>query len=686
MPASTGPFDATVYPKATRLDIVDRLHGHDVADPYRWLEDAASAECEAWSREQDALCRQVLDGLPGRDRLAVRLRALLPGAVGLPIAIGDRFFFERREPDQELPVYFVQDGVDSAPRVLIDPMALDPSATTIVEAAVPSKEGERVAYLTSEGGREDDVLRVLDVATGADVAPPVLLGRGGMVAWLPGGEELIVVRRLPDDEIPAGEEQFHRRVWRHRIGTDPSEDVLLFGEGRDKTTYYGIGTSRDGRWLWITTHLGTAPRNDAYLVDLASGAVVPVLEGVDAQLDLWVSFDGTLYLFTDLDAPNWRLLVADPSSPLAWRELLAESADVLRDVTVTTDAVVAVRSHDVVARMTVHDKDTGSVRATVPLPGLGMALGVGRPAGGDDVWVLYQDFVTPPTVFHYGVASGSFSTWARPPGAVHVDAAVSQVFVPSVDGTRVPMFVIAPRGVVPADGPRPTILYGYGGFNIALEPEYRNLALAWVEAGGVYAIANLRGGSEYGEAWHRDGMRDKKQHVFDDFAAAAEWLVSEGWTGRERLGIYGGSNGGLLVGAALTQRPSLFRAVVCSAPLLDMIRYELFGLGQTWNDEYGQAADPVEFEWLLGYSPYHAVRAGEAYPAVLFTVFEGDTRVDPLHARKMCAALQHASSSSLPVLIRRETDVGHSTRAVSRTIGLQVDQLAFFAAELGLAL
>jgi prolyl oligopeptidase len=672
MPSSTGPSD--------------RLHGHDVPDPYRWLEDAGSPECEAWSEAQDAACRGFLDGLPGRDRWAARLRALLPGSVGLPTVIGERYFFERRSPEQELPVYLVQDGASGVPRALIDPVALDPSATTIVEAAVPSKEGDRVAVLTSEGGREDDVLRVVDVATGAFVGAPVLLGRGGMAAWLPGGEELIVVRRLAD--VPAGEEQFHRRVWRHRVGTDPADDVLLFGEGRDKTTYYGIGTSRDGRWLWITTHLGTAPRNDAYLVDLASGgaSVAAVAEGEDAQVDLWVSFDGSLYVFTDLGAPSWRLLVADPTAPREWRELLAESADVLRDVTVTGDAVVAVRSHDVVARMTVHDKSTGAERAVVPLPGLGTAVSVGRPAGGDDVWISYQDFVTPPTVFHYSVASEAFSLWASPPGAVSVDAAVSQVFFTSADGTRVPMFVIAGSGAAASDEPRPTILYGYGGFNIALEPEYRNLALAWVEAGGVFAIANLRGGSEYGEAWHRDGMRDKKQNVFDDFAAAAEWLVSAGWTSFERLGIYGGSNGGLLVGAALTQRPSRYRAVVCSAPLLDMIRYELFGLGQTWNDEYGRASDPAEFEWLWSYSPYHrAVLGGPAdYPAVLFTVFEGDTRVDPLHARKTCAALQEATTSGLPVLIRRETNVGHSTRAVSRTIGLQVDQLAFFAAELGL--
>jgi prolyl oligopeptidase len=309
-----------------------------------------------------------------------------------------------------------------------------------------------------------------------------------------------------------------------------------------------------------------------------------------------------------------------------------------------------------------------------------------RPEGGREAWIGWTDHVTPPMVQHWSLDDpAAVTTWATAPGAgTPPNVNVNRVHYTSADGTTVHMFVVS-KALAP-DRPRPTVLYGYGGFNNALTPTYTASMLAWVEAGGVWAVANLRGGSENGEDWHRDGMREHKQNVFDDFAAAARRLVDDGWTTPAQLGIYGGSNGGLLVGAALTQHPELYAAVVCSAPLLDMVRYELFGLGRTWNDEYGTAADAVELGWLLGYSPYHHVREGVDYPAVLFTTFDSDTRVDPLHARKMCAALQHATSGTRPVLLRREKDVGHGARSVSRTVNLSVDQLAFLADRLGLPL
>jgi prolyl oligopeptidase len=445
--------------------------------------------------------------------------------------------------------------------------------------------------------------------------------------------------------------------------------------------------------LTITASIGTEPRNDLYLLDLASpdAALVTIQEGVDAQTDGYVGRDGRLYLFTERDAPRWRLCRSDPATPTAdhWVEVLPETDDVLTGYALGDEVVVAVRTKDVVSRVTVHDLEDGAVLGEVPLPGLGLADASTNPDGGPDVWLTYTDHLTPSKVLHHDLRTGETTTWADPPGAVAIEGVdVSQVFVTSTDGTRIPAFVMAPAGVA-LDGGNPTILYGYGGFNVPMSPAYSTTIATWVEAGGIYVIANLRGGSEYGEAWHRDGMREHKQHVFDDFVAVAEWLVAEGYTSSERLAISGGSNGGLLVGAALTQRPDLFRAVLCSAPLLDMVRYEKFGLGVTWNDEYGRADDPTELGWLLGYSPYHRVVDGTVYPAVLFTVFEGDTRVDPLHARKLCALLQAATSSSpdeRPVLIRREKDVGHGTRAVSRTIDLTVDTLSFLASQVGLQL
>jgi len=688
------------YPDAERLDLVETMHGVAVADPYRWLEDLSSPATAAWCEAEDRLARSYLDGLASRARFASRLRALIPGAVSAPVVVGSRRFFYRREPEQELDVFCVQEG-DGEARPLVDPAVLNPDLTSVLDMALPSKEGDRVACLVSHGGREESWLHVMDVASGADVAEPVFLGRGADIDWLPGGSSLIVVGRVPDAEVPAGEEFFHRRVRRHVVGTDVADDEVLFGDGRDKTTYYDVRTSADGRWLTVACALGTAPRNDLYLIDLAAGSaagsasgsasVAVVLEGVDAMAYGGVGFDGRLYLRTNLDAPRWRLCVADPSSPgvESWTELLPETADVLEDFAVASSGVVAVRVHDVIAQVTVHDRESGAAVSTVALPGLGSATVTGRRDGADEVFVTYTDYLTPPTVHRLDVASGELSVWATPPGFTGVSGvAASQVFVESADGTRVPLLVVAREGAA-LDGSNPTILYGYGGFNVALTPAYSSGVLAWVEAGGVYAVANLRGGSEYGEEWHRAGMRDTKQNVFDDFVAAAEWLVSAGYCTVERLGIAGGSNGGLLVGAALTQRPELFRAVHCSAPLLDMVRYELFGLGQTWNDEYGRADDPVEFGWLHSYSPYHRVVSGVRYPAVLFTVFEGDTRVDTLHARKLCAALQWATSASVderPVLLRRELEVGHGARSVGRTVALSADVYSFMAAQLGLAL
>jgi prolyl oligopeptidase len=677
-----------MHPTARRLDLVEQLHGHRIADPYRWLEDAGSEETQQWLAAQDDLARPALDSLPGRGPLAERLRQLMPGYIGPPTVIGDRSFFTRRYPDQEHPVLLVAEA-DGTETVLVDPSALSADLTTTLDGYALSKEGDRLAYQLSEGGNEDPLLWVMDTRTGETVEGPIDRTKYGNIAWLPGGEEYIYVRRLAPDAVPAGEELFHRRVWRHRVGTDPSTDTLLFGEGYDKTAYFGVSVSRDGRWLLVRASLGTAPRNDLFIADLQADAeLVAVQRDVDAMTQGFVGFDGRLYLFTNLDAPRWRLAVADPADPQPdrWTDLLPQSDAVLTDVTLTDDAVVAVRTRDVVSEVTVHDRLTGEPRSKIGLPGLGFAQVSSRPDGGDEVWIGYTDHLTPYQVLHHRVSTGETSVWADAPGAVAtLGLSAKQVFYPSADGTRIPMFVLA-RDDIQLDGSRPTILYGYGGFNVSMDPGYSSSILAWVEAGGVYAVANLRGGSEYGEEWHRAGMRDKKQNVFDDFIAAAEWLIAQGYTSPPHLGISGGSNGGLLVGATLTQRPDLFGAVVCSAPLLDMVRYEQFLIGRTWNDEYGSADDPTELGWLLSYSPYHRVQEGTDYPAVLFTSFDADTRTDPCHARKMCAALQWATAGDRPILFRREANVGHSARAVSRTIDLQVDTLTFMAWRLGLQL
>ncbi|MGY2128333.1 prolyl oligopeptidase family serine peptidase [Blastococcus sp. SYSU DS0617] len=690
------------YPEAPRLDLVEDLHGQAVADPYRWLEDDADPRTAAWSEAQDALAADVLGSLPLRPAFAARLEELVhAGAVGLPVWRGGRAFSTRRDPGQEHAVLRVTEP-DGAVRVLVDPVALDPAGTTTLDAWSPSIEGDRLAYQLSVGGDEESRLYVLDVATGEVLDGPVDRCRYSPVAWLPGGEELFYVRRLAPDQVPAGEEQFHRRVWRHRVGTPADGDVLVHGEGSDPASYFGVHTSRDGRWLVVSRSVGTAPRDDVWLADLTAtseSGPAPLRElqvGVDAQTSAWVARDGRLWLMSDRGTPRWRLAVADPADPAtwapeAWRDVVPQQDDaVLTDVTLVDGPdgdlqVLAVHAVDATDRLSVWAADGSGRLSDVPAPGSGSISGVvSRPEGGTEAWIGYTDYATPPSVLRWEAGTGAaLQDWERAgvAGAVP-ELTVVETHATSADGTPVHLFVLSGTGT--PDAPRPAVLYGYGGFNVSLTPAYSAQALSWVAAGGIWVVANLRGGSEHGEEWHRAGMRDRKQNVFDDFAAAGEHLVAEGWTTHGQLGIFGGSNGGLLVGATLTQRPDLAAAVVCSAPLLDMVRYELFGLGRTWNDEYGTAEDPTELGWLLGYSPYHAVREGTAYPAVLITTFESDTRVHPLHGRKLAAALQHATSAGAPVVLRREVSVGHGARAVSRTVGLAADQLAFLARYTGL--
>jgi prolyl oligopeptidase len=692
-------------PHAPRLDLVDDLFGHRVADPYRWLEDAGSAQRAQWLAAEESLWAGYQAELPGREAFAARVRELLRvGSVGVPAWRGTTRLYTRRDPDQEHAVlYLSADGsiTDAQERVLIDPMAIDPTGRTTLDAWQPDKEGRLLAYQLSHGGNEESLLRVMDLTTGEVVDGPIDRCRYSGVAWLPGGKAFYYTRRLPPEAVPEGESQYHRRVYLHVVGEATTSDVMVFGEGRDKTTYYGASVSMDGRWLIISASIGTAPREDIWIADLAGSdpaapVLVPLMVGLDAQASPRIGRDGLLYVFTDLAAPRGRICVADPAvpGPDGWRDLIGEDPSaVLRDYAILDEldrpVMLVSSTRHAVSEVTVHNLATGERLAALDLPGIGFVGGIGeRPEGGREAWFGYTDYTTPPVVLRYDAASGELTTWAKSPGSVAAppDVTASQVTYHSADGAEVRMVVIEPGGEATArSDERSCILYGYGGFDISMTPGYSANILAWVEAGGVYAVAGLRGGSEEGEEWHRAGMLDRKQNVFDDFHAAAEHLIATGVTSPAKLAVWGGSNGGLLVGAAVTQRPDLFSAAVCSAPLLDMVRYERFPIGETWNTEYGTAASPTELQWLLGYSPYHRVVDGTGYPAVLFTVFTSDTRVDPLHAYKMCAALQHASGSGRPVLLRAEGQVGHSQRAVSLSAALAGDCLAFVARETGLS-
>ncbi|TXK39809.1 prolyl oligopeptidase family protein [Nonomuraea sp. C10] len=647
------------YPETVRLPLVEDLHGHRVADPYRWLEDPGSPETKAWLAEQDELWRGAAP--PLREAFHARLTEL--GAVGMvtpPVWRGERCFHQSQSAGQEHPVLY-RDGVP-----VLDPMELDPAGLTTLDDWHPGPDGRLLAYQLSRSGDERADLYVRDLDTGLVLDGPIGGCRYSPVAWLPGGDAFYYVR-------------FHEGVFLHRLGV--AEDVPVCGAG---AVGYGISISPDGRWLLVSA--GGSAYQDVWVADLARGgpeepSLRAAQRGVRARTAAGIGPDGRLYLLTDRDAPRRRLCVADPAEPDRWRELVPEDPDaVLGAFTVLEGGRLLVSAvRHAVAEITVYDAETGEAAGPVPLPGNGsVGAFTSRPGRGHEAWFSYTDAVTPPQVWRYDARDGTAELWAAPPGqAPAPDVESRHVEYESADGTRIRMIVIARPDT--GGGPRPAILNGYGGFGVPLLPGYAADSLAWVAAGGVLAIANLRGGGEEGEAWHRDGMLERKQNVFDDFVAAAEKLIADGWTTPDRLAVWGESNGGLLVGAAITQRPDLFAAAVCSAGLLDMVRYHHSGLGPSWVAEYGCADDPEQLPWLLAYSPYHRVREGVDYPATLFTVSAADTRVDPMHARKMCAAMQHATSGDRPILLRHEPDVGHGARAASRSIALAADALAFIA-------
>jgi prolyl oligopeptidase len=690
---------APSYPLAPRLDLVDDLHGVAVADPYRWLEDPDDPRTQEWLLAQSALMSAERGSWTTRDRFVERIGQLLgAGSVSPPYWRGSRHFLSRREPGQQFSVLYVVEA-DGAERVLLDPMAIDPTGVTTLDSWQPSKEGDRIAYQLSVGGNEESLLYVMDVASGETIEGPIDRCRYSPIAWLLGSRSYYYVRRIAPELLPESEQGFHRRVYLHRVGADPSTDVLVFGAGQTMTNYYGVEVSRDGHWLQVSSAEGTEPRNDLWVADLTECApeapAFTLVQGdVDAQTGLTFGRDGRVLVSTDLDAPRGRLAVTSPGtwSSEDWTDLIPEDPEaVLESVTVldgdelAEDLLLVVRTSHGVAHMALHRAADGSFMREIELPGAGTIGGpVEHIEGGPVTWFVYTDHTTVPTIYAYDARTDAVTLYATPPGSVEVPTVHSrQLTYASKDGTEVRMFVIAPTN--DPDVPRPTVLYGYGGFGVPMSPGYSAAILAWVEAGGVWAVANIRGGGEEGEQWHRDGMLASKQNVYDDFHAAAEFLIAEGWTTPQQLGIYGGSNGGLLVGAAMTQRPDLFNAVVCVAPLLDMIRYTTSELGPTWTVEYGDPEVAEQFGWLIGYSPYHRVVEGTDYPATMFAVFDNDTRTDPMHGRKMCAAAQHATSGTRPILLRAEGDVGHGARSLDKSVEESADTLAFLANWTGLS-
>jgi prolyl oligopeptidase len=668
-------------PPISRTDSVKEIiQGVEITDPYRWLEDQNSPETRAWIRAQNEYTAALLGKVPGREWLRDEAERLIRvESLESPLHRNGRYFFSKRNADQDLDVIYMRNGLDGQDVALIDPHSLSEDHMLSVVILGISSDGRLLAYGVRRGG-EDEVTPVLfDVDRRAGLDDRFSRGRYSDFNIRPGNREIYYT--LYGE---AGE-----RVYRHRLGTDASEDVLIFGEGYGPGMGIGLDMSDDGRFLLFSVYHGSAARkSELYYTDLETGGEVrTIVNDVDASFE--GGFGGkTLFIQTDWQAPNGRILAADLDNPgkEAWHDIIPEGSAVINSFQTAGGRLMVRYDEHVIPLIRIYEPD-GRYLAEIEPPAIGY---LGQPKGrwtDGEAFFYFSSFYIPDTIYRYDLEDLSLTVWEQADQPLDGDDyELRQVWYESADGTRIPMFIANRKGIR-YDGSNPTLLTGYGGFRSIITPHFSPKAAAWVKIGGVYAVANLRGGGEFGEDWHRAGMLDKKQNTFDDFIAAAEWLIDNGYTRPDKLAITGGSNGGLLVGAALTQRPDLFRAVICTYPLLDMVRYHKFLVARFWVPEYGSSEDPEQFKYIYAYSPYHRVRAGVDYPAVLLVTGDSDTRVDPLHARKMAALLQASTGSDRPVLLHYDTTAGHSVgRPVSMLVDDLTDQLAFLVWQLDIAL
>jgi len=672
--SSTSSSAPSAPPRAEIKPVADIYHGTKVIDNYRWLEDGDSAATQKWVAQEMAYTRSLLDPLPGREAIHKRLTDLLSiGSITPPMIAGKRYFYTKREGMQNQPVLYVRDSLNGPDRVLVDANQLAADGTIALDWFQPSDNGKYVAYGTSQSGSEMSTLHIIETRTGTILPDVIERTRAASIAWLHDNSGFYYTRYPKKGDVPAGQEMYNRHVFFHLLGTDPDTDDLIFGEGRDPEDWPSVFLSNDGRWLLIHVSQGWT-KSELFLMDThGKNPASRLTTGKDFNYGAEV-YDGKVYITTNEYAPRYRVFVTDAGNfdRDAWKEIIPQTDAVLQNVSVYGGKLFAQYEQNATSQLKLLDLE-GKKISDISLPAIGTVFGTGGKWNYDEVFFGFHSFTVPPSV--YRVALTTYR--AKIDGKVDVDAfekptlwskvdapsidpsayEVAQEWLKSKDGTRVPMFVVHKKGLEKT-GRNPTLLTAYGGFNISLTPTFSRTAYLWMEHGGVFAVANLRGGAEFGEDWHRAGMLDKKQNVFDDMIAAAEHLISEKYTDKNHLAIQGGSNGGLLMGAMISQRPDLFRAVVCQVPLLDMLRYQNFQIAKLWIPEYGSAENPDQFKWLYAYSPYHHVKAGTEYPATLFMTGDFDTRVDPMHAKKMAAEMQaqakNGQSKSRPILLRIE--------------------------------
>lgn len=682
------------YPETRKADVVDDYHGTRVADPYRWLEDTNSAETAAWVAAQNEVTAGYLESIPERAAIRKRLTELWDyPKYGAPFKEGGKYFFFKNDGLQNQSVLYIQDALDAEPRVLLDPNTLSEDGTVALTTIRVTDDGRYLGYGTAASGSDWQEFHVREIATGKDLPDRIRWVKFSGLSWTKDGKGFFYSRypepRDGDELLAANRDQ---KLYYHVLGTPQSEDRLVYE--RPDQPEWGINGSvtRDGRYLILYLSHGTDPRNRVYYIDLKdpeqpdlSGDVVKLLDDFDASYNVIGNDGPVFYVLTDKNAPKQRIVAIDlrDPAPSKWRTIVPESDDVLQTARIIGGRLVTLYLKDASSRIRFFALD-GKPEGELPLPGIGSASAISGRPDETEMFYGFTSFLYPTTIFRYDLATGENTVFRAP--EVDFDPSryeTKQVFYTSKDGTRVPMF-ITHRKDLNLDGTNPTYLYGYGGFNISLTPSFSVTNLVWLEMGGVYAVPNLRGGGEYGEEWHRAGTKERKQNVFDDFIAAAEYLIREGYTAPERLAIGGGSNGGLLVGAAMTQRPELFAVAHPAVGVMDMLRFHKFTIGWAWTSDYGSSDDPEGFRYLYAYSPLHNLKPGVCYPATMVTTADHDDRVVPGHSFKFAAALQAAQGCDKPTLIRVETKAGHGAgKPTSKQIEEAADVLAFRLRNMG---
>jgi prolyl oligopeptidase len=676
-------------PMAEKRPLEETFHGIKIVDNYRWLEKNSPAT-QKWVEDEMSYTRSLLDPLPGRTQIHQRLTELLSiGNLGVPQLEGRHYFYTRRDGMQNQPVLYVREGVGGKDRVLVDANQLAADGTVALDWFQASENGKYVAYGTSASGSEMSTLHIIETNTGEILPDTIERTRAASIAWTHDNFGFYYTRYPKKGDVPDGEEAYHRHVFYHALGTAPDTDQPIFGEGRDLEDWPSVTMDNDGRLLLITVSQGWT-KTELFLMDLKKGTPPTRITVNKNFLYRATAYNGRLYIVTNEDAPRYRVFMAEAGNYERddWQEIIPQTGSVLQNIGLWGDKIVARYEQNASSQLKIFESDGTSVK-DVALPAIGTVWDVSGKWNRDEIFFGFQSFTFAPSIYRYDLKTGATSLWAKVE-APAIDPAgydVQQEWFNSKDGTRVPMFVVHKKGLK-KDGENPTLLTGYGGFNISNTPAFKPATYVWLEHGGVYAVANLRGGAEFGEDWHRAGMLGNKQNVFDDMIAAAEHLIAEKYTDKNHLAIQGGSNGGLLMGAMLTQRPDLFRAVVCQVPLLDMLHYQDFQIAKLWIPEYGSAESAEQFKWLYAYSPYHHVKAGVEYPATLFMTADSDTRVDPMHAKKMAALMQaeakNGRSRQRPILLRIEPKAGHGAgKPVAKQIEELTDVYSFLFWQLG---